>query len=59
VRLVENAGSEAFISLAVGETKIVVRHPGRAHCKPGDQVRLSADQAHFVWFDAASGKRIG
>jgi multiple sugar transport system ATP-binding protein len=58
VRLVENAGSEAFVTLALGETKIVVRHPGRAHCKPGDQVRLAADPAHFVWFDPETGLRL-
>ncbi len=58
VEAVEPVGSESFLYCAAAGTRIVVRVPGRATAKPGDQLRVVAKAEKLHWFDE-SGKRVG
>ena len=55
--LVENAGGEAFVTFAVGETKVTARLPGR-HAE-GEMIGLGFDPRTVTLFDSATGLRAG
>ena len=56
--LVENAGSDAYVVVTVGETRATVRQPGRSALEPGEAVGLAVDPAAIHAFDATTGERI-
>ena len=58
VTLVENAGSDAYVAMRVGETPVTARLPGRSPLVAGDTARLALDPATLTFFDRESGRRI-
>lgn len=59
VTVVEPLGAETFLYLDLGSARLRARAPGFAAAAPGDAVRLGVDPAAILWFDAATGKRLG
>ena len=57
--LVENAGSDVYLSFRMGEGLATARFPGRFRAPEGQPVALVPDPAHLTFFDAATGLRIG
>jgi ABC-type sugar transport system ATPase subunit len=58
VRLVEPAGSEAFVHLQVGGAEIVARVPSDERPRVGEPVRIAVDPRDAHLFDADSGQRL-
>jgi multiple sugar transport system ATP-binding protein len=57
--LVENAGSDTFVTLTLGGKEITARLPGRAKVDAGSPIVLGADMASVCYFDPESTLRIG
>lgn len=58
--LCEHLGSEVLVHAKVGEIPIVARlGPTSAIPAPGTQVGLAFDPAAALWFDPATGERVG
>jgi len=58
VRLVEPAGSEAFVRLALGEAELVARVAVEERPVPGETVRVAVAERDVHLFDAESGQRL-
>jgi len=58
VRLVEPAGSEAFVHVAAFGTTVVARVPSAERPNAGDTVRVGLDPHDFHVFEADTGKRL-
>jgi multiple sugar transport system ATP-binding protein len=58
VRLVEPAGSEAFVHVQVFGTPVVARVPSNERPGAGDTIRVDLDRRQFHVFDAVSGERV-
>ena len=58
VVLVENAGSDAYVTFRIGETPVTARFAGRSGLASGDAVRLALDPAAITFFDPATKLRI-
>ena len=58
-QLVENSGSDTFLTTELGGKTIVARLSGRAKVAPHSDIRLAADTTHACYFDPTSGKNIG
>ncbi len=58
VVLVEALGSETVLTVEADDgTRLAVRTPPRSGARPGDRLRLSAEPARLLAFDAATGLR--
>jgi multiple sugar transport system ATP-binding protein len=57
-QLVENAGSDTFITTELGGKTVVARLPGRIRVELHRQIQLAADVAHACYFDPATGINI-
>ena len=58
VRLVEVAGSEAFVHLRVFGSTVVARVPSSERPRAGDRVRVEIHPRELQVFDAVTGRRI-
>jgi ABC-type sugar transport system ATPase subunit len=58
VRLVEPAGSEAFVHLDVDGEHLLARVPGDERPEPGETVRVAVVARDLHLFDAESGQRL-
>ncbi len=54
-QLVENAGSDTFITAELGGKAIVARLPGRIRVDAHSPIHLAADTQHACFFDPATG----
>jgi ABC-type sugar transport system ATPase subunit len=57
--LVENAGSETFVTAALGGREITLRLPGRSRVEAGQPLSLGVDIAHASFFDPQTTLRVG
>ena len=53
----ENAGSEAFVTFALGDAKLTAKFPGR-FTETDASARLGFDHTKIVFFDKSTGQRI-
>ena len=58
VHLVENSGSDTFVTLKVGDKNFIARFPGRVKIDHSAELGVDLDPAQGSWFDPASGQRI-
>ena len=58
VTLVENAGSDAYVAMRVGDTPLTARFPGRSPLRAGDTAQLALDPGTLTFFDADTKQRI-
>jgi multiple sugar transport system ATP-binding protein len=58
VRLVEPAGSEAFVHLVLGDSEVVARVPTDRRPEAGTTVRVAVAARDVHLFDADSGRRL-
>jgi len=58
VRLVEPAGSEAYVHLDLRGTTVVARVPSDRRPRAGDKVRVELNRRDFHVFDAETGERV-
>ncbi|SDG41705.1 ABC transporter ATP-binding protein [Pelagibacterium luteolum] len=56
--VVENAGSDTFVTFALGGKHLITRLPGRARIGVGDAVPLSLDTTGVCYFDPETTNRI-
>ena len=59
VHLVENSGSDSFVTIRIGERTVIARFPGRVAIDQHIDLGLDLDLARASWFDTATGLRIG
>ncbi|MBS1150040.1 MAG: putative sugar transporter, ATP-binding protein [Myxococcaceae bacterium] len=59
VYLVEPMGAEAWVTVELGQHRLVARCDGSVALKVGATAALRFDPAHLRWFDAATGKARG
>ncbi len=59
VWLVEPAGAETLVTVAVGEARLVARATGDLEARPGAPAWLRVDPARVHRFDPATGRRLG
>jgi sn-glycerol 3-phosphate transport system ATP-binding protein len=57
VETVEYLGADSLLALEAEGQPILVRVPGRAHARAGEQVRVAWDTRHEHRFDASTGGR--
>jgi sn-glycerol 3-phosphate transport system ATP-binding protein len=57
VETVEYLGADSLLALEAGGQPILVRVPGRAQARAGEQVRVAWDKRHEHRFDASTGGR--
>jgi multiple sugar transport system ATP-binding protein len=57
--LVENAGSDTFVTTTLGSKDVVARLPGRARVQAGYSIILGADMGSVCYFDPETTLRIG
>jgi multiple sugar transport system ATP-binding protein len=57
-QLVENSGSDTFLTAELGGKTITARLPGRSKVEPHGEVRLAVDTTHACFFDAVTGLNI-
>ena len=58
VHLVENSGSDTFVTLKIGDRHIVARLPGRVAVDSHRDFGIDLDLSQVSWFDTATGRRI-
>jgi multiple sugar transport system ATP-binding protein len=58
IHLVENSGSDTFVTVRIGDRNIVARFPGRVSIDPHTDLGLDLDLSHASYFDTATGERI-
>jgi multiple sugar transport system ATP-binding protein len=58
VHLVENSGSDTFVTLKIGDRNVIARFPGRVAIDHHKDVGLDLDLSQVSWFDPATGARI-
>ncbi|MCF7616699.1 ABC transporter ATP-binding protein [Bacillus sonorensis] len=51
VELSENMGSEQFLHAAIGEAPLIARLDGAKNLSPGEEISLSVNMEHAVFFD--------
>lgn len=56
--MIENAGSDAYVSFDLSGEKVTARFSGRFHGKVGEHVGLAFDPQKFSFFRATDGARI-
>ncbi len=59
VHLVENSGSDTFVTIRIGERNVIARFPGRVSIDHHVNLGLDLDLAQASWFDTRTGLRIG
>jgi multiple sugar transport system ATP-binding protein len=59
VEVTEPTGPDTLAVLAVGGREVTARLRPDTALKPGDRGRFAIDLAKMVWFDPASGSRVG
>ncbi len=57
-QLVENSGSDTFLTAELGGKAITARLPGRSRVEAHRELRLAVDTAHACFFDPLSGLNI-
>ena len=57
-QLVENSGSDTFLTTELGGKTITARLPGRSKVDPRRVIRLAVDTTHACFFDPVSGLNI-
>ena len=57
--LVENSGSDTFVTLDLGGKSINARLPGKARIDTGSEILLGVDASALSFFDAETEQRIG
>ena len=58
VHLVENSGSDTFVTFKVGDRNVIARLPGRIAIDPHKEIGVDLDLTQVSWFDPATGLRI-
>jgi multiple sugar transport system ATP-binding protein len=58
VHLVENSGSDTFVTFKVGDRNIIARFPGRVPVDHHKDIGVDLDLAQVSYFDPATGLRI-
>ena len=58
VHLVENSGSDTFVTLLIGDRKIIARLPGRVPVDAHSEFGIDLDFAQMSYFDSATGLAI-
>ena len=56
--LVENSGSDTFLTTELGGKTVTARLPGRSKLEPHGEIRLAVDTTHACFFDPVSGLNI-
>jgi multiple sugar transport system ATP-binding protein len=59
VHLVENSGSDTFVTFKLGPTPLIARLPGRVAIAPHTQIGIDLDPTQVSFFDAETGRAIG
>jgi len=58
IHLVENSGSDTFVTLKVGDRNIIARFPGRVPIDHHKDIGVDLDLSQMSYFDQATGLRI-
>ncbi len=58
VHLVENSGSDTFVTIKVGDKNVIARFPGRVKIDHSKELGVDLDPSQASWFDPSSGQRI-
>jgi multiple sugar transport system ATP-binding protein len=58
VHLVENSGSDTFVTFKVGDRNVVARFPGRVPVDHHQDIGVDLDLSQVSYFDTATGLRI-
>ena len=58
VHLVENSGSDTFVTFKVGDRNIIARFPGRVAVDHHKDIGVDLDLSQVSWFDPGTGLRI-
>ena len=59
VRLVQPVGPSTFVTVGWEGGTLIARAPGIVRLRPGDPIHFSIAPEQLLFFDAASGRRIG
>jgi multiple sugar transport system ATP-binding protein len=57
-QLVENSGSDTFLTTELGGKTITARLPGRSKLMAHGEIRLAVDTTHACFFDPVTGRNI-
>jgi multiple sugar transport system ATP-binding protein len=58
VHLVENSGSDTFVTLKIGDRNVIARFPGRVPVDSHKDIGIDLDLSQVSWFDTKTGQRI-
>jgi multiple sugar transport system ATP-binding protein len=58
VHLVENSGSDTFVTLKIGDRNVIARFPGRVPVDSHKDIGVDLDLSQVSWFDTGTGQRI-
>ena len=58
VHLVENSGSDTFVTFKVGDRNVIARFAGRVDVDHHKEIGVDLDLSQVSWFDPVSGLRI-
>ncbi len=58
VHLVENSGSDTFVTFKVGDRNVIARFPGRVAVDHHKDIGVDLDLSQVSWFDTQTGLRI-
>jgi multiple sugar transport system ATP-binding protein len=58
VHLVENSGSDTFVTAKIGDRNVIARLPGRVAIDHSKEIGFDADLAAACYFDPSTGVRI-
>jgi len=58
IHLIENSGSDTFVTLKVGDRNIIARFPGRVPVDHHKEIGVDLDLSQLSYFDPATGLRI-
>ena len=58
IHLVENSGSDTFVTIMVAGTKVIARLPGRMPIDPSRDLGLDIDTSQISFFDPETGNAI-
>jgi multiple sugar transport system ATP-binding protein len=58
VHLVENSGSDTFVTAKIGGKNVIARLPGRVHVDHNKDIGFDADLSSVCYFDPQTTKRI-
>ena len=57
--LIENAGSDAYVTFPLGEAHVTARFPGRFAGDEGQEITIGLTPGALAYFDPATGLRLG